>query len=233
MAELVEVRDIVERRAVYPWSAGGFPAEGNEIKQREFELDHSLRPGGPGTDPGTFFSSSDTNQTIQGESGSGRGKDEEEAGHAHEGVSAVQDVDVSLIDGSEAEKYHHAADPGEKASGEKKRTCQKEPEQASNPAVIGRNNGKQVEPDSGLEFSHGRQAHPGMRAVPGQPVRIEKQQVRHDQTSIQNAKERNRKRRLRRKEEAIPGFNERPDAHFKSSGLTLYSKKIRARSGGA
>src|SRR5580704_10316587 len=60
----MQMDDVIECRSVEPGVALHLPPECGQVHQRQLELDHSLRPGGPRLDLGAFQPPANSYQTV-------------------------------------------------------------------------------------------------------------------------------------------------------------------------
>src|ERR1700722_6632646 len=112
------MKNVVERGAVDPRAAPGFPPKTDQVHEREFELDHALGPGRAEAKlRGIFDAAADAHQAIDGKRGSGRRENQKETCDAQEGVASVENEKIALVDRGEAEVDHDAAGASTESGG--------------------------------------------------------------------------------------------------------------------
>src|ERR1043165_627478 len=92
------------------------PAECRKIHQRQFKLNHALRPRWARRNVDALLPAPDSNQPIHGESSSRWSEDQEEPGNTQKCVAAVSDVKVSLLDRGKTKIDQHAVEAGQEAN---------------------------------------------------------------------------------------------------------------------
>src|ERR1700722_7155847 len=111
------------------------PPEGGEIQQRQFELDHALRPWSSWSNKSALQPPANPNQTVERKSCSRWSKNQKEARDAQEGIAAVHDRRSSLLYGRQAKKHCHTAETRPKAGHKQQGEAQRDPEKCRDPAI--------------------------------------------------------------------------------------------------
>ena len=131
-------------------------------------------------------------------------KHEEEACDPQERITAVQHPQISLLYGNQAEKYGYAAEARPQTDRKKQSEAQKNPEKCRDPAIVLRHQGEQVEPHTRLYLRRRLRRNPAVDTKPVQPVAVQQDHRRRDAKAINNAEERDGKRRLWSEKETAP-----------------------------
>src|ERR1700730_15115565 len=141
--------DVVHCGSLQPGGSLHFCAESREIDQRQFKLNHALGPWAARLDAGDFLPTPDTNETVYSEtiyreSRSSGCEDQEESGDSQERVSAMENVNVSLVDGGEAKKNQQAVEASQAADGQEDGRSREYPEERRGRSIGLRNDCEQV-----------------------------------------------------------------------------------------
>jgi hypothetical protein len=155
-----------------------------------------------------FFSSSHPNEAVDRNGAAAWGEDQKESAYPKKGISAVSDIQVSLLYRIQAHKYDYRVQASEESQRKHERRPKENPVQSINPIVPSRKHREQIQPGRGLKSTNRCETYQTIRTKPSQPVRTQHNERRDDQSSVQNAKQRDGNRRLGFKEKLVPGKNE-------------------------
>jgi hypothetical protein len=79
------------------------------------KLDHTLRPGRPGLHKLVLFASSHPNEAVDRNGAAAWGEDQKESAYPKKSISAMSDIQVSLLYRIQAHKYDYGVQASEKS----------------------------------------------------------------------------------------------------------------------
>src|SRR6266478_2228899 len=123
-----KVVDVVESCSLPPRSPLHFPTKRCKVEDRQLKLNHPLCPRAPSLTGRVLFSAPNANEAIYRERCPGGGEDQEEGGDSQEGISAMGDIEIPLLDRGETEKDDQAVEASQEADRQEPCRPQEHPE---------------------------------------------------------------------------------------------------------